>query len=134
MPMPLASHCFVKLNATTAMLAGGVTYSGRSNRTWFYDIDAMTWTEGPELQVSRWQHACGTLKIDTSAVVIVVGGWDSNFMSLNTSEVWFDLEPGHWTYGPEVPTPISLSEIVTTSDEKSLILIGGQDDPNIYRN
>ncbi len=117
---------------------GGISHSGRTNRTWFFDLGTKTWTSGPDLIVPRWQHACGSVSLRTTLipgkniefgepVVVVAGGWDSTFKSLKSTEVWSPII-GKWVRGPDFPAPISLSEIVTTSGSASMFLIGGRDD------
>ena len=65
LPVGIKNHCMVTLNSSTVMLIGGTTqHSLYNKKTFFYDIDNQTWTDGPDLISPRCRHKCGMIKKD----------------------------------------------------------------------
>ena len=56
-----------------------------------------SYTEGPTMQIQRYQHACGTFEQDGKPMVIVMGGYAMAFAQ-RTSEV-LDLTTMQWKTG-----------------------------------
>ena len=87
LPLALASHCVIKINPNTVLLAGGATspYSTTS-KTYFFDIPSGTWTEGPAMNKRRKQHSCAILE-DINYVFVLGGRGDDSFSELASVEV-----------------------------------------------
>ena len=56
-------HCMVLVDNTNAMLIGGKgeepQYLGR---TYLYNFDTRSWSDGPQLMIPRGSHSCGMVK------------------------------------------------------------------------
>ena len=82
--------CMLKLDDNTLFVIGGRQKSTRRyhpdrggwvcedgptfNSTYFYDLNNMTYTEGPDLLTERRYHECSLFKHRGKDVVMVVGG------------------------------------------------------------
>ena len=63
MPDPLWSHCTVYINATTFLVIGGLKpHYLASDKTYYFNSEKQTWTEGPTLLRQRYGHSCGWIK------------------------------------------------------------------------
>ena len=71
-------HCVTRINATRAILTGGVTGGGANSKsTYFIDLTTMEVLEkGPEpnLNDARLNHGCTTFRHKNDTVVLVAGG------------------------------------------------------------
>ena len=88
--LQIAESCILKLDDNTLFLIGGrqkstqkYTDQGRPsicekgptfNSTYFYDLNNMTYTEGPDLLIERRNHECSLFKHRGKNIVMVVGG------------------------------------------------------------
>jgi hypothetical protein len=57
-------HCMVKINPTMLMQIGGTidaSYSGATERTYFFDIIQNKWSSGPKLNVPRILQSCAVM-------------------------------------------------------------------------
>ncbi len=62
LPVPFYRACFVKLNATTAMIMGGLSAKKKMNKkTYFYSIPNKMWKPGPDIITTREGPACGVV-------------------------------------------------------------------------
>ena len=82
-------HTLVKIDDSQAIFSGGYKYySGARSKVYYFDIQAETWQEGPDLNTARYGHVSGTL-IDSEngqSVVVVAGGKKSSWDVLNSVE------------------------------------------------
>ena len=68
MPDPLWTHCTVYINSTMFMVIGGSTSdSDASDKTYYFNSEKQTWTEGPKLLHGRNSHSCGRIKTNNEA-------------------------------------------------------------------
>ena len=112
--------------------------------TWAIDIRDLTnsvWRSAGALIHSRHKHACGVLRVPsfgngTTSVVIVAGGTDAQNSIITSVEmvtlvnVEELVQSGmvlvkSWDLGPTLPLPLSDAASTTTSDQKSMFVIGG---------
>ena len=96
MPIPRYVGCFVKLNQTTALAAGGYDGTELTKKTHFYSIPDGTWSQGPSL--ARGLNArCAVLEdlgLAGSRYVIIAGGG-------NNSKGSGDVQTQLWKIGSE---------------------------------
>ncbi len=134
MPKPLSHHCFVKVNDSLAIAVGGYTKFNQpplmSASTLYLNIERKMWDLGPNLSLPRASHVCGVLKTteeETSKIVVVAGG-DTVSHDLSTEIlrlVASNFGTEAWQSGPNIPRKLIDASMVSTSDGKGLILIGG---------
>ena len=88
MPIALYYHAMVKINDTTSILVGGLTGSGRSKRTWYYDGK---WLDGPDLEKAKNGLSVGIIRdsVTYQVYVVAAGGAsdDDNDLGLNDVEI-----------------------------------------------
>ena len=132
LPTGMLQHCAVLINATTVMLIGGSTSHDSdasdyrySKKTYLFNSENESWSEGPTLISGRNSHTCAKIKKSSQSSqysIIVVGGY--NGWSMSSVEI---LEEGasEWVAGPEFPFPILDSSMIEYSDG-SVFLIGGR--------
>ncbi len=133
MPMPLSHHCLVRINSSLVIIAGGNTDNGiKSKSTILYDIVQSKWFFGPELSLPRTRHACGNLRTsdandESSEELIVVTGGDTEISDTNTEILLVprNHQNGTWQPGPYLPYELDDASMVQTSNQLSLIIIGG---------
>ncbi len=156
LPINVTVHCLNKINASTALLIGGIR-TPRGNSPLFLDIPGSDGSSGkiqiqssfvgPELKVARYSPACGVLSNPgdgSSHVVIVAGGTEAvrgggllrstEILALDSSGMikddgWNDVDV------PELPgKAFNKATGVTTSDGKTMLVVGGEDDKREYLN
>ncbi len=49
LPVAIAYHCMVTVNSTTVMVIAGYQNEKFSGKTFYFNTERQTWTEGPEL-------------------------------------------------------------------------------------
>ena len=110
MAEPVWLHCVVKINSTTLFSIGGFSSLGRTDETWFYNIDRNEWYAGPKLNTSRDSHSCEKITWQNAStgqyedVVIVAGGFYDDIRYLNSVKFLFLNDPNAgWTVGPDMP-------------------------------
>ena len=107
MPLAMRFHCAVKLNTTTVLIIGGMVEwngSSRKRSTYFYNVDAKSFTPGPLLMEGRSEHACSILDTGAERLVVVTGGRvdgneESSWNLLDSTEVMDLKQPTIWKTG-----------------------------------
>ncbi len=127
LPVTIAYHCMVTVNATTVMAIGGYQKDqGYSGKTFFYTFGEESWTEGPELKNKRGLLSCGKIRRNKESQemsIIVAGGHDgSSFLS---SVEILDEGSNEWQTGPELPFGVIDSQMVEDQNG-GVVLIGGR--------
>ena len=99
LPETLDTHCISHVNSTTLALIAGYTGSGNTAQTWFIhgiDGNENSWrtVPGPNLNIARRIHSCGTFEYQSEVYVIVLGGcrcpYTKTVEILNTKDTnWF---------------------------------------------
>lgn len=133
MPITLSGSCVVKYNDTSIYILGGIQNYTRSlkeyndRNVWIASIsDEITFSQGPSMLQGRYFHACGTISFGNKNLIIVAGGMTSDKNSGVTSSVEIlDPSTNRWVQGPDLPYFVYKSQMVTSSDGKGIILIGG---------
>jgi hypothetical protein len=127
LPVTIADHCMVALNATTVMVIGGWQneqyYSGK---TFYFTFGEESWTEGPELKNKRSYHSCGKIKRNKESQemsIIVAAGYDGS-SRLSSVEILHEGS-NEWQTGPEHPSEIVGSQMVEDQNG-GVVLIGGR--------
>jgi hypothetical protein len=102
LPFALHGHCMTRINNETAILLGGNLGSNTyTSHTYLFNIGKLTWYPGPDLNLSRAYHSCGSFKSSAHGgrqVVIVAGGSTSSGQYLDSVEI-LDHLTGKWTEG-----------------------------------
>ncbi len=139
LPVPLFFHCMVLLNSTTVMVIGGSSETdlGPQRKSFLFNSEHETWTEGPMLNKARLSMSCGRIRKNSQShqySIIAAGGWDGTTKS--TVEI-YDEETGKWRLGPELPINLCCSALIE-DPVGGVVLVGGsnEDDPfhdSVYR-
>ena len=129
LPARLQGHCMVQLDQDTIMFLGlGFNDEGSSSKTYLYSIKNDSFTMGPELTSPRSSMMCGVLEDDQgNNIVVAAGGYDYNLTTkVDEVQTWLPGSGKDFMSSGHLPLALSSSSTVTTSDKKSLIIIGGQ--------
>ncbi len=88
LPIPLFGHSMVLINETLAMVIGGTT-DINSARTWFFNVQSQSWSNGPELQKARAFHASAVITDTETGIqyVVVAGGTNTVAGDLSSVEL-----------------------------------------------
>ncbi len=124
LPYSVYLHCFIKVNASMAIVAGGRA-SGDFNKrkTLFFDIVRINFKTGPKLNEAREFQSCGRLNVDGTSYIVAIGGSGSK-----TVEVWRSTTEDLWTKGPDFPTSEKATccgETITGRDGNWLLYLAG---------
>ena len=78
--MPVANHALINIQSDLAMIIGGELDLISSEKTFYFNHTNEKWSEGPELNHDRFNHAVGivTDKATHEQIVIVSGGKRQN--------------------------------------------------------
>ena len=127
LPVKIAFHCAVLVNATTAFIIGGrQDDQNAAPMTYFFNTENEVWIEGPLLKTGRREHSCARIQKDSQSSqysVIVAGGVNSNDVTLSSVEL-LEVGASEWVAGPELPEKILGSSMVEYSDG-GVFYIGG---------
>ena len=95
--MPVANHAFINIQSDLAMIIGGELDVISSEKTFYFNHTNKKWSEGPELNHDRFNHAVGIVTDEATQekLVIVTGGWNG-YIVLKSTEV---LLAGTWSIG-----------------------------------
>ena len=103
-PMTISRHCSFKINATHALVTGGIQgfRNYYSANTWFVDLTTTTFTQGPTMKAGRNDHGCSIFHNGTKSFGIISGGTMSGATAINSTEmIDFDQESPEWTEGTQ---------------------------------
>ena len=95
-PKPMAHHCSMMVNATTAFITGGTWYT---RETFFIDIHNWKFTEGPQMEKARAYHGCAVFMHNNINYAVVAGGYDYDKNLKSTEILDLDSETLGWTKG-----------------------------------
>jgi hypothetical protein len=121
LPVSIAYHCIVLVNATTVMVIGGHQNYEDSGKTFYFNTEEQSWTEGPELTYKRSYLSCGKIRKNKDSQemsIIAVGG------SSSSSTEILDVGSNEWRNGPELPFGIDTSQLVEDQQGR-VVLVGG---------
>ena len=137
LPVNIAYHCAVLVNATTAFVIGGRQDDKlTAPMTYFFNTENEVWIEGPPLKTGRQEHSCARIQKDSQSSqysVIVAGGSNSSGSGFMSSVELLEVGASEWVAGPELPEKIRGSSMVEYSDG-SVFLIGGHSDSITFDN
>ncbi len=128
-PVPIRSHCFVKIDSDKALLIGGVNRNVQgTDLTIFYSILDQTWTTGPTMPCGKFDHACGLIEDSGNGnhLLVVVGGDHFGTCEWGNVQV-LDIVRESWTISECLPMSLiatSQANLVSLSSNE-LLLIGG---------
>ena len=129
LPVRVHAHCMVAVNSTTVMAIGGYQNDRTSGKTFYFNANGQSWTEGPELKLKRILPGCGKIRRDKTSQemrVIVAGGFEY-YDSATTSVEILDEGSNEWRKGPELPFGIAHSQLVEDQNG-GVVLVGGYSD------
>ncbi len=127
LPVTVGAHCLLKLNDSTAFLIGGITVG---KKTFFLDIntdlgqEVFDFAPGPEMSTGRFAHVCGMMTNPgdgSDAVVAAIGGFNAG--GLASTDLWI-VGSDKWIPGPDIPEATQYSSLVSSSNGKSLFVVG----------
>ena len=122
----LTSHCVIKLSETVALMTGGL-YQGK--KTLFVDATQALNLEfdlGPEMIIGRHNHGCGTISINNTTFLVVVGGWSEELgTSLDSTEMLDILDSNAGWIEGSIPYPLCLMAyfIISIQDIQTIPII-----------
>ena len=125
MPVVIAYHCIVLVNATTVMVIGGYQRYEDSGKTFYFNKEQQSWTEGPELTYKRSFLSCGRIRKNKDSQemsIIAVGGFIGG-LSISSTEI-LDAGSNEWRNGPQLPLSIGASQLVEDQQGR-VVLVGG---------
>ena len=95
LPIAIYGHAMIKIKNYISMVIGGDTGQVKSAQTFIYNHYYGNWTNGPELNQARYQHAAGIVSDEATLqkLPIVTGG-----SVLKSTEI---LINGTWSLGKE---------------------------------
>ena len=74
-----------------------------SPKTWIFDTQTNTWTQGPSMKTGRENHGCFTIdQSGTTTKVVAMGGKGSGWRSLASAEI-LDVASMQWEDLPDLP-------------------------------
>ncbi len=125
LPVSIAYHCIVLVNATTVMVIGGFQRYEDSGKTFCFNTEQQSWTEGPKLSYKRNYLNCGRIRKNKDSQeisIIAVGGFIGGSSSSSTEIL--DADSNVWRNGPELPFGIDTSQLVEDQQGR-VFLVGG---------
>ena len=80
LPVPVANHALINIQSDLAMIIGGELDLISSEKTFYFNHTNKKWSEGPELNHDRFNHAVGIVTDEATheQIVIVSGGKRQN--------------------------------------------------------
>ena len=76
-PETISRHCSFTINATHALVTGGVQNGHWGDDTWYVDLTTQKFTPGPTMKTPRSSHGCSTVQLGNRSFGIVAGGQKS---------------------------------------------------------
>ena len=76
-PEIISRHCSFTINATHALVTGGVQNGHWGDDTWYVDLTTQKFTPGPTMKTPRSSHGCSTVQLGNRSFGIVAGGQKS---------------------------------------------------------
>ena len=99
-----------------------------SHRTFIYDVQANSWTEGPSLFTPRVGHSSCVIQSDDGSdkCVIIIGGWTDQERFSKSTEI-LDLTEKKWIQGPDLAVGIKAAACVALplSSNFACVVVGG---------
>ncbi len=145
LPYSTELHCIIDMNDGSFLLTGGWEIDNvppflkdlPRDETWFFNVQADKWTQGPTMSFSKMEHGCGLIydSVSTETKIAVtlggIGHWATKRMGdvpgIKETELWSEnFNYGKWKLGPDLPKPMTDMFSVATHDKKQLIVGGGR--------
>ena len=99
-----------------------------SQRTFIYDVQGNSWTEGPSLFTPRVGHSSCVIQSDDGSdkCIIIIGGWTDQESFLKSTEI-LDLTDQKWVQGPELAVGMRAAACVALppSSNFACVVVGG---------
>ena len=118
LPNKRGGHCMIKINETSALLAGGW-----NTDTHFIDLQTLEWSPGPDLPTVRFEAGCSSFKHGDTTVVVIAGGNIGD--GIDNSVMFMDVKKNQWENGPIMPVKMSAFPLLPTPDGQGLLALGG---------
>ena len=124
----LTVQCHKKKIAPRGMKRGSATTDVRFA---YFTPDGSNSVYRYQLSTEKWEELYPSPYCDSGLVIIdgeltAVGGWDGSFFSTSTNKL-FTLRQGQWDeHYPPMNTARSETTVVSTSDGKYIVVIGGR--------
>ncbi len=137
LPYAMSRHCLLKIGGVAILTGGQTEFTYRSNKTFLLQLRDSNkgWIPGPDLLKGRSGHSCGVLQDSTfhsKQIFVAAGGYVEKTTELlvlaNVNEndsVVINVTGLEWMVGPDLPYDLRGASLVTTSDGRNLILLGG---------
>ncbi len=146
----LVEHCLVKINQNEALLIGGQLGNTQQtlSKTWHVDLTDFSFQLKSTMNKPRTRAACGSIQANPSSggsgsgdsyssdgikAIVVAGGCSftcytsyTNVYQLSSSELWIIDRQENWIFGPELPSRIFGASGVSSPDQSSFFVVGGE--------
>ena len=126
LPKSQAYQCLASLNDEALLLTGGSGvatgngYGEYAAEAVKYSSSTMNWTKVADMSRERGRHSCGVIDGPHGREVLVVGGFDGQYMS---DTEMYNIGNGSWRQGTPFPTPIGNAASVEL--DGTLLVVGG---------
>eukprot|EP00743_Colponemidia_sp_Colp-15_P006348 GILK01006832.1.p1 GENE.GILK01006832.1~~GILK01006832.1.p1 ORF type:complete len:1102 (-),score=139.57 GILK01006832.1:209-3514(-) len=104
---------------------------------WVFDTGALTWTQLASAPYNRDSMVSAYMPLNTSMVMVAVGGQDSNLVAYNNS-FYYNSATNIWKDQPSISSPLSRSSSAGGAVDQTLLMFGGKNgsihlnDLNVY--
>ena len=99
LPTFLTRICAVKLSETEIFVIGGLGQDDTRNEVWIYNPqNGFSRKQGPSLSTPRYGHSCSTMRNGEKTLIVVAGGFNSNYGLLDSVEI-YDPTDNTWHSG-----------------------------------
>ncbi len=153
LPHEMLEHCIVKINQNEALLIGGQGphWLGTLRSTWHVDLSDFSFKQKSGMNEPRARAACGSIQAnplsggsvsgdsdddddgDGVKAIVAAGGCsyscyasNTNAYHLSSSELWIIDGQENWIFGPELPAQIFGASGVSSPDQSSFFVVGGE--------
>ncbi len=140
MPKALEKHCIVTVLSSVVMVIGGEESTGPSGTTYLYNLKDLEggWTNGPDLMLARFWHACATASGGGSIAnqnpmkhIVVAGGKGGyhvdglvsvEILSFSITKVGLPITSSDtWKEGPKLPEARWASGLISGTNPSNVI-------------
>ena len=117
LPYGLSGACIAAINESTLILVGGYSNEPADSirKSWYFDIESETWSEGPEMKNDHKSHSCGVFDGPNGRIVVTVTNGNVD----NSTELLFLDKPDQWLKGTICSDVFSSSKFKLSKPKRS---------------
>ena len=100
LPFRISGHSMIQYDEKSIYIIGGFQNDRRTNKTWIVDpTNEFQIKEGPSLIKGRYGHGCAKMTLNGRTILVVAGGVDEDWKTLDSVEILDPSENNVWTPG-----------------------------------